>query len=141
MATKQLLHYSYKYNQFFKTLIIMNKICSQCGLNKPINEFSINRQAKSGIRSYCKECNRNYDLRRRYNVNIQLVDNMLKEQNGMFAICKKKFENRKETHLDHNHDTGKTRQLLCRNCNHLIGNCDENITTLISSIEYLKKWS
>lgn len=36
----------------------MNKICSKCGLEKPINEFVKNKTKKDGYASYCKECHR-----------------------------------------------------------------------------------
>ena len=36
----------------------MNKICSKCGLEKPINEFVKNKTKKDGYTSYCKECHR-----------------------------------------------------------------------------------
>lgn len=36
----------------------MNKICSKCGLEKPIDEFVINNSKKDKHGSWCKECHR-----------------------------------------------------------------------------------
>lgn len=32
------------------------KICSKCGIEKPVNEFYKDRRSKDGLRSHCKEC-------------------------------------------------------------------------------------
>lgn len=34
------------------------KICSKCGVEKPINDFGNDKQVKSGIKASCKECER-----------------------------------------------------------------------------------
>lgn len=41
--------------------------------------------------------------------------------------------------VDHDHKTGKTRQLLCRKCNLIIGLAKDDCTVLKSAIEYLEK--
>jgi hypothetical protein len=41
-------------------------------------------------------------------------------------------------HIDHNHETGKFRGILCSKCNHAIGLFKENINNLIEAINYLK---
>lgn len=119
----------------------MTKKCSQCSQTKPIEEFIRNSRTKDGRKSYCKSCSRGYDLRRRYNIDLNVVEKLFTEQNGKCAICKNNFPNKKAMHMDHNHETGEIRQLLCRDCNALIGLAKEDITILTSAIEYLKQWS
>jgi uncharacterized membrane protein YvbJ len=41
--------------------------------------------------------------------------------------------------IDHNHDTGKIRGMLCGKCNKALGLLDENIDILLSMIKYIAK--
>lgn len=40
-------------------------------------------------------------------------------------------------HTDHDHATGKFRGILCRACNHLIGNAKDDARILEAAIQYL----
>lgn len=41
--------------------------------------------------------------------------------------------------VDHCHDTGKIRGLLCHNCNRALGLLKDSVHTLESAIDYLEK--
>ena len=58
-------------------------------------------------------------------------------QKGRCAICKKTVGD--ALRVDHDHETGKIRALLCNNCNTAIGLLEENTETLANAIEYLKQ--
>jgi predicted metal-dependent hydrolase len=45
---------------------------------------------------------------------------LLKEQAGVCVLCVQVIREGQET-LDHDHDTGHVRAVLCRNCNHIEG--------------------
>lgn len=61
-------------------------------------------------------------------------------QNNCCAICgKSEYEERKRLALDHNHETGVIRGLLCGRCNRLIGFAEDSPDILQSAINYLKK--
>ena len=70
---------------------------------------------------------------------------LIEAQNNKCAICKQPEENRgrggkiKNLAVDHCHETGKVRGLLCLNCNTALGSIKENKETLIQMIEYLEK--
>lgn len=65
-------------------------------------------------------------------------NSLLKEQKYRCAICENFLtEERKGTHIDHNHNTNEVRGLLCNNCNHLIGNSKESVDILNKAIIYL----
>jgi len=69
----------------------------------------------------------------------------LKEQNGVCAICKKPSEeyhrhtplSYRQLSLDHNHQTGQLRGLLCGQCNRGLGLFYESVNTIKNAITYL----
>lgn len=59
---------------------------------------------------------------------------MEEEQEGRCQICNKEIENMV---VDHNHDTGAVRGLLCDQHNRLLGSANESILYLAKAIQYL----
>ena len=91
---------------------------------------------------------RNTDLKKDYGINLDDYDRMLAEQGGVCAICKqperafeKRFDRVRKLAVDHCHDTGKVRGLLCTGCNQGIGNFDHNIELLRLAITYLWRFT
>ena len=41
--------------------------------------------------------------------------------------------------VDHDHTTGKVRELLCHNCNRALGLLQENVEIIQSALDYLNK--
>lgn len=77
-----------------------------------------------------------------YNLTIEQHDEMMLNQGGMCAIC----DCEAKLMIDHDHKTGKVRQLLCRSCNALLGRfkdsaerATEAATRATKAAEYLKK--
>jgi hypothetical protein len=70
---------------------------------------------------------REANLRHRYGIGVKDYDAMYEKQEGKCAICGIKRD--KNLDVDHCHDTGKIRGLLCNCCNQALGllNDDENI--------------
>ncbi len=64
---------------------------------------------------------------------------MFKKQNGCCEICGINEKILGKLGVDHCHTTGKTRGLLCKQCNHILGNANDNIFTLKSAIKYLEE--
>ena len=42
--------------------------------------------------------------------------------------------------VDHDHETGQVRDLLCHNCNRALGLFQDSIETVEAALNYLKKW-
>lgn len=87
---------------------------------------------------------RNSELKKKYGITLQEYNSMLKQQNGVCAIC-----GEHETtvikgkvmslSVDHCHTTNKVRGLLCNHCNHAIGKLKDDVALLEKAIAYLKK--
>jgi hypothetical protein len=65
---------------------------------------------------------------------------MLEDQGHVCAICGTKDPGYKGRFVvDHDHDTGNVRGLLCDRCNTGIGFLQDNIAVLRSAINYLER--
>lgn len=79
---------------------------------------------------------RKYHLKVKYNLNETQFRNLLEKQEGLCAICRKPRGVR-DFSVDHDHDTGITRGLLCVKCNTGLGLFDDSIKLLIRAAMYL----
>ena len=87
---------------------------------------------------------RDIKLRACYDITLGDYKRMFSEQQGLCAICGNpevsKWRNKiKPLAVDHNHETGEIRQLLCQKCNIGISQFGENIGYLANAISYLQK--
>ena len=67
-----------------------------------------------------KEARDRYHLKYKYGLTPEDYDAKLIEQNGVCAICGKP-PNKRRLHIDHCHETGRIRGLLCTGCNTRLG--------------------
>lgn len=58
---------------------------------------------------------------------------MLAEQLGVCAICKEA----PAEHVDHDHETGRVRGLLCFNCNGALGQFRDRTDLMLQAVAYL----
>jgi hypothetical protein len=78
---------------------------------------------------------------RDYQINAAQLDAMMKAQGSRCAVCQCEFgfERHNAPNVDHNHETGVIRGLLCSPCNLGIGNARESVNILRSMIFYLQQ--
>ena len=143
-------------------LLLETRECRVCGQEKNLlADYYLSRKDPTLASSYsyeCKECTiqrtveynknnsasvRSQYLKRQYGLTFEEFDTMLSSQDNACAICgtKQPSKNRGRTrrfHVDHDHETGKVRGLLCKSCNIALGEIGDNIHTLKSMIEYLE---
>jgi hypothetical protein len=84
------------------------------------------------------------DLRRLKNgFTKEIFEQRLREQNNKCAICNCGFDesvHMKKKAADHCHTKNIPRGILCRKCNVLLGNANDNISILSNAITYLNYW-
>jgi len=105
------------------------RYCPQCDTFKPKTEFYKQRGKKSGYRSYCKECGKKYvstykresHIKKTYGVSEDYIRGMMDAQRGSCALCGEDLLRCGQYHIDHCHQSGRIRGLLCANCNTKLG--------------------
>lgn len=132
--------------------------CSHCLQMLPFDQFHRQRGKPNGYRSHCKECrNKTYSEnyateagRRTAQVNswrsqgikdmtIARYEEMVLDQNGRCAICQVTAEeNGRRLCVDHDHETGRVRALLCDHCNVGIGRFNDSPEMLEKALRYLQ---
>lgn len=87
------------------------------------------------------ESHRNVRLKSTYGITLKDYRKMYLEQNGECAICHsaKPDSGKKGLVVDHCHDKGHVRKLLCFECNTGLGRFRDNPEILANAIEYLKE--
>ena len=131
--------------------------CSQCGKFKPWNQFHVRRDLSTGRASSCKACRKKYtrenmkngtirnnELQRKYGITLEEYERMASSQGDACAICgtTEKGTARGRVRywsVDHNHETGDVRALLCQKCNAFLGLANDDPTILQRGINYLKQ--
>jgi hypothetical protein len=123
------------------------KRCPSCAEVKAGSDFYRNRTSKDGLHWVCKACNgsgpyspTNEQRRRfrRYAITEEEVAALLLVQHGACAICRAPFEGT-SFHIDHCHDTGTVRGLLCSNCNSGLGLLADDRERLLTAVRYLEQ--
>lgn len=141
------------------------KHCNRCHRTLPVTAFHKDKSKPDGRNAYCKECNcrhsntwyhqnpekaraqrqRYYqghkeefwaaNLRSRFGLSVENFMTVLEAQQHKCAICCGVFTSR--PCVDHDHETGEIRGLLCGECNLGLGKFKDNKQTLQAAIEYL----
>lgn len=107
--------------------------CRVCG--GQIEEF---RNPRARYCSKCRESDRDGMLRRRYGIGVEDVERMVVEQGGRCPICDKDISECRQV-VDHCHESGAVRGILCHPCNMLLGFAEDDIDRMVSAISYLQR--
>ena len=110
------------------------RTCRYCNVEKDVSAFYYKKYV-------CKKCipahylKKGYSLKK-YGITYDDYLNMLDAQDNRCAICNDEFI--KRPYIDHDHETGRVRGLLCGGCNAVLGRFKDKEATLLWAIEYLK---
>ena len=95
--------------------------CPSCRQPVAHEDYTRNSRTSSGFGSRCRRCDRAENsagyFYRKYKMTKGEVAELRAAQNDRCAIC----GDPEPQHLDHDHETGKIRRLLCQRCNHGLG--------------------
>lgn len=128
----------------------MTKTCTACRVVKEATSefFHRNKNNPDGLVWECKSCanlkrsQRKKDARpSMYGITWGDYDRFLEEQGGRCAIClaDQPSATREVWCIDHCHETGVVRGLLCHECNTGLGKFRDNIANLTRAQAYLEK--
>lgn len=125
----------------------LDRTCRACAAERNAAYTRANREAlnASALRRYHANTDRyaDYSLKRHYGMSRGDYDRMLAEQGGRCAICGSTSPNGvriSRFHVDHCHETGRVRGLLCENCNKGIGLFHDNPDLIMLAIKYLERY-
>ncbi|MGD6750825.1 endonuclease VII domain-containing protein [Streptomyces sp. BH105] len=97
------------------------KYCRSCGEIKAHDEWHRNATASDGLSTSCKDCRatkgRAGHLKRQYGITEAERDELVAAQVGVCCICL----DAPAVHVDHCHETGRVRGVLCFSCNAALG--------------------
>lgn len=134
--------------------------CNRCGVTKFMDEFHKHPTNRMKRTYTCKQCvsadkerqrknteretakrkadpdkYRDKRVQKTYGVSLEFVRALFKRQGSRCPIC---WQVNFNWHIDHNHETGKVRGVLCNKCNMGIGLFDEDPERLRDAADYLE---
>lgn len=146
--------------------MILSKVCSRCQEPKSLDQFGNRSSAADGLSYWCKPCTNSHMAKRhkegksqewkkrnpekakevqrraifkmKYGITLEEYEALLKKQNGICAICKEPCRSGRRLCVDHNHETGQVRGLLCVYCNrNIVGIIDTSKELVMRALKYV----
>lgn len=134
----------------------VSKRCCTCKVEKPLSDFTKDRNTSWGLSARCRPCNSDRALawrkenpqrarrvqkmsflRRKYGISEDALHALVEAQGGKCGICRDMLDMGRHTCIDHNHETGAVRGLLCRKCNSGIGQLRDSQEIVRAALHYL----
>jgi hypothetical protein len=118
-------------------------VCTQCGAprdgekTKCRNCLDRNQKSIAEYRARNPDANRWHAIKSIYGITRDQWHGLLRSQDGACAICQKVVETG-QLRVDHNHETGVVRGLLCNNCNAGIGMLGDSPVVVERAAQYLR---
>ena len=109
------------------------KKCARCPYVKPLSDFNNRRGVKGGKQSYCRDCQEDDRLLRRYNLTRQQRDLMYDRQQGQCASCHRWYP---QLYLYAYPGLG-VMSLVCSNCTRIFNGFHHHPGIIMSAIKYL----
>ena len=127
------------------------RVCPDCGEDRrdmfylDINDNKTNARCRECHKLYCnanwhaktpiqKQASR---VKAMYGMEPDEYIALHEKQRGKCAICQNEPTTQRGLHLDHCHETGAIRGLLCHNCNVALGCLNDDPALMMRAIKYL----
>lgn len=139
------IHGTYRPIRPIRTLPEGHKWCGGCNKSYPSDEFYRNGKERDGRNHRCRTCERAYSESHRRWHKIKYLYGLTKDeyllisraQGDVCAICGRTDTGRALV-VDHDHETGKVRGLLCLKCNRAIGLIGDDADMLNRASQYVR---
>ena len=129
--------------------VVLKTDCSKCGAPDRSRNGWCRSCHNESIRKYQKthpekrtpynpEAARRCQLKKDFGLTVEEYNKMLEVQNGVCAICGNTDPAGRQLAVDHDHDTGDNRGLLCGVCNPGIGYFRDDPELLEAAARYLR---
>jgi len=137
-------------------------MCGMCKTEKPFDEFHKKARSKDGYQSRCKRCaidanvrrykenkerlvkyQRDYDVKNALRIRVNKAMRLygLSREDAEVLLAAESCEicgNGGVLHIDHDHETGAVRGVLCLGCNTGLGNFKDSPELMTKGIQYLR---
>lgn len=139
------------------------KVCTVCHETKNVSEYNKNRSRVDGLANDCRGCRKQaartryqhiaarqrkrptwtgrqhaYKLKK-YGLTACQYTLMRIEQSDLCAICGQRDDAPRSLAVDHCHETGRIRGLLCSPCNLALGSMRDDPARLMAAARYLSR--
>lgn len=141
---------------------VSNVPCTRCNQVLSLDNFYtyVNASGTTKYKSECKTCyavlnkaraatlhqsgmkrSKLYAIAFNYGLSPEDIQNMLTTQSNSCKICERSFGDKGGTRLvvDHCHDTGKVRGLICHDCNVGLARLGDSVDGLRKALRYLEE--
>jgi hypothetical protein len=113
--------------------------CPTCRQAVPIEDYTRNAASATGFGGHCKRCHNEQSkdayLLRVHGISRAEVDAMRAAQDDQCAIC----GDETPEHLDHDHESGLIRALLCQRCNQGLDMFRDSPSFLRAAADYIEQ--
>lgn len=110
-----------------------SKPCPKCRVTKSASEFALDRSKTDGLATHCRSCRSAASRARKYGMSEAQYRELMIKQSNSCGICQKTGP----LCVDHDHETGEVRGLLCTPCNVAVGILGDSVDSLQRALNYL----
>lgn len=103
------------------------------------------KQTNAEARKRYAEQRRRWHFKKKFGITVEQYDQMLANQGGLFALCRtdrrtiNTHGTLRKLAIDHDHETGRVRALLCETCNRGLGLMRDDPALLRAGATYIER--